>query len=123
MVTYKLLYMIIELLEYLDGRGRSPYGKWFDRLNARAAAKVTAAIDRIGRGLMTNVQSIGGGVYERKVNFGPGYRIYFGSETDGRVTTIVILLNGGTKKAQSKDINLARQYWKDYKSRKRRGEK
>ena len=72
---------------------------------------------------MTNVQSIGGGVYERKVNFRPGYRIYFGSETDGRVTTIVILLNGGTKKAQSKDVDLAKQYWKDYKSRKRRGEK
>ena len=115
--------MTIEILEYLDARGRSPYGKWFDRLNAIAAAKVTAAIDRIGRGLTTNVQSVGGGVYERKINFGPGYRIYLGSETDGRITTIIILLNGGTKKAQSEDLDLARQYWKDYKSRKRRGEK
>ena len=115
--------MIIEILEYLDDSGHSPYGKWFNKLNAKAAAKVVAAIDRIGRGLMTNVESVGGGVYERKVNFGPGYRIYVGLETDGRVTRVVILLNGGTKKGQSDDIDLAKQYWKDYKSRKRRGEK
>jgi putative addiction module killer protein len=115
--------MTIEILEYLDNRGHSPYGQWFNTLNARAAAKVTAAIDRIGRGLMTNIESVGGGVYERKINFGPGYRIYFSSEIGGRVATIVILLNGGTKKSQSKDIVLARQYWKDYKHRKRRGEK
>jgi len=115
--------MIIEILEYLDAGGRSPYGKWFNRLNAKAAAKVTAAIDRIGRGLMTNVESVGGGVYERKINFGPGYRIYVGLETDGRVTRVVILLNGGIKKGQSKDIDLAKQYWNDYRFRKRRGEK
>jgi len=115
--------MIIEILEYLDGSGHSPYGKWFNKLNAKAAAKVTAAIDRIGRGLMTNIESVGGGVYERKVNFGPGYRIYVGLETDGRVTRVVILLNGGTKKGQRNDIDLAKQYWKDYKSRRRRGEK
>ena len=115
--------MTIEILEFLDDSGYSPYGKWFDKLNAKSAAKVTAAVDRIGRGLMTNVESVGSGVYERKVNFGPGYRIYFGLETDGQVTRVVILLNGGTKKGQSKDIEVAKQYWKYYKSRKRRGEK
>lgn len=115
--------MTIEILEFLDDRGHSIFGKWFDQLNAKAAAKVTAAIDRIGRGLMSNVESVGAGVYERKVNFGPGYRIYLGLETDGRVTKVVILLNGGTKKGQGKDIDLAKQCWKNYKSRKRRGEK
>ena len=114
--------MIIEILEYLDAGGHSPYGKWFTKLNAKAAAKVTTTIDRISRGLITNVESVGGGVYERKINFGPGYRIYVGLETDGRVMRVVILLNGGTKKGQSNDIDLAKQYWKDYKSRKRRGE-
>jgi len=123
LVTYTLLYMTIEILEYVDGRGDSPYGKWFNGLNAKAAAKITTAIDRIGRGLMTNVESVGGGVSERKIDFGPGYRIYFGSETDGRVTKVVILLNGGTKSGQSKDIGLAMQYWKDYKIRKRKGER
>ena len=115
--------MAIEILEYLNDIGQSPYGKWFEKLNAKAAAKVTSAIDRIGRGLMTNVESVGAGVYERKIDFGPGYRIYFGRVTDGRITTIVILLHGGTKRGQSKDIDLAKRYWKDHKARKRRGEK
>lgn len=114
--------MAIEILEYLDESGKSPYGRWFSRLNARAAAKVTTVIDRMGRGLMTNVEPIGGGVSERKIDFGPGYRIYFGTETDGHVTKIVILLNGGSKSGQSKDIELAKLYWKDYKARKRKGE-
>ena len=72
---------------------------------------------------MTNVESVGSGVYERKIDFGPGYRIYFGSETDGRVTRIVILLHSGTKKGQNRDIDLAKRYWKAYKARKRRGER
>ena len=93
--------MNIEILEYLDEIGQSPYGKWFEKLNAKAAAKVTSAIDRIGRGLMTNVESVGTGVYERKIDFGPSYRIYFSTATDGRITKIVILLHGGTKKGQS----------------------
>lgn len=114
--------MTVEILEYLDNSGHSPYGRWFDRLDAKAAARVTIAVDRISRGLMTNVESVGGGVYERKIDFGPGYRIYFGSATDGRITKVVLLLHGGTKKGQSKDIELAKQYWKDYKARKRRGE-
>lgn len=115
--------MTIEILEFLDDSGHSPFGRWFNKLNARAAAKITTAIDRIGRGLMTNVESVGSGVYERKVNFGPGYRIYFGLETDGRATKVVILLNGGSKKAQSKNIDLAKLYWKDYKSGRSKGEK
>ncbi len=115
--------MAIEINEYLDADGESPYGKWFDGLNARAAAKVTAAIDKIGRGLLGDVKSVGEGVSERRVDFGPGYRIYFGSETDGRVTKVVILLCGGTKRSQNDDILKAKNFWKDYKSRKRRGER
>ena len=72
---------------------------------------------------MTNVESVGSGVFERKIDFGPGYRIYFGTETDGRVTKVVILLNGGSKSRQNKDIDLAKGYWKEYKSRKRKGER
>jgi len=54
--------MIIEILEYLDASGHSPYGKWFNKLNAKAAAKVAAAIDRIGRGLMTNIEGRSNGI-------------------------------------------------------------
>ena len=114
--------MSIEIREYLDASGCSPFGRWFEKLNARAAAKVTSALDRIGRGLMSNVKSVGGGVAERKIDFGPGYRIYFGSESDGETTTLVILLHGGAKMGQSKDIALAKAYWKDFMSRKRSGE-
>lgn len=114
--------MSIEIREYQDSDGQSPYGKWFNHLNARAAGRITSTIDRIGRGLMSNVESVGGGVSERKIDFGPGYRIYFGTATDGRITRIVILLHGGSKKHQSKDIEKAKGYWKDYKVRKRRGE-
>lgn len=114
--------MTIEILQYVDECGRAPFKRWFDGLNARAAAKVTTAIDRIARGLMTNVKSVGAGVFERRIEFGPGYRIYFGTETDGRVSTAVILLYGGSKSAQRKDIELAQRYWKDYKARRRKGE-
>lgn len=114
---------MIEIKEYLDADGKSPYGNWFNRLDARSAAKITTAIDRIGRGLLSNVEPVGGGVSERKIDYGPGYRIYFGSETDGRITKVVILLCGGTKKRQDDDIAQTRKLWKDYKLRKHRGEK
>lgn len=113
--------MTVEIQEYIDPEDRSPFGRWFDQLNSRAAAKVTIALDKIGRGLMSNVKSVGSGVYERKIDFGPGYRVYFGTESDGGTTRIVLLLHGGTKTGQSRDIALAKAYWKDYKARKRRG--
>lgn len=114
--------MTVQVLHYVDARGRSPFERWFDGLNPRAAAKVTTAIDRIARGLTTNVKFVGGGVFERRIDFGPGYRIYFGTGTDGRVSTIVILLYGGSKSSQRRDIERAQRYWKDYKTRRRSGE-
>ena len=114
--------MTIEIKEYLDSNGESPYAKWFEALDAKAAAKTISAIDKISRGLLGDVKSVRGGVSERRIDFGPGYRIYFGSVTDGRTTKVVILLCGGTKKRQDADIAQAKEFWKDYKSRKRRGE-
>lgn len=121
-VTYTLLSMTVEILEYLDGDGRSPFGQWFDRLPAAAAAKVAVAIERIGRGLLGDVKSIGGGVSERRINFGPGYRIYFATIKIENVIRIVVLLGGGTKKRQDKDIGIARHRWKDFKTRRQRGQ-
>jgi len=115
--------MPVEVCEYQDPDGESPFRKWFDGLDARAAARITSAVDKIARGLMRNVESVGAGVSERKIDYGPGYRVYFGSETDGRTTKLVILLHGGTKKRQQKDIGVAKDYWTDYKARKRRGER
>jgi len=67
-------------------------------------------------GNFSNVESIGEGVSETKINFGPGYRVYFAN--DG--ATLVILLGGGTKKRQSRDIENAKRHWSDYKLRKKK---
>jgi putative addiction module killer protein len=106
---------MIEIREYIDTHGRSPYAKWFDRLNARAAAKVATALVRIEQGNLSNAKGVGAGVSECRIDFGPGYRVYFGKDGD----TLVILLGGGTKKRQSKDIETAQDLWREYKHRKR----
>ncbi len=107
---------MIDVREYLDQSGRSPYGEWFDELSAPAAAKVATAVTRIGQGNFSNVKGVGGGVYEHRLDFGPGYRIYFGKDGE----RLVILLAGGTKKRQQRDINLAIERWQDYKQRKKK---
>jgi len=106
----------MDLVEYLDEKGRSPFENWFKRINAQAAAKVTAALVRLEGGNTSNVKSLGSGVHELKIDFGPGYRVYFGYHGP----TIVILLAGGTKKRQDKDIDIAKKRWVDYKARKKR---
>jgi putative addiction module killer protein len=65
----------VELREYLDRGGRSPFATWSDRLNREAAAKVAAALARIQLGNFSNVKGVHGGVFECRINFGPGYRI------------------------------------------------
>jgi len=105
---------VIDVREFLDSKGRSPYAEWFDSLNAEAAAKVTTAVTRISLGNFSNVEGVGSGVFEYKLDVGPGYRIYFGK--DGQ--TLVILLGGGTKRRQQHDIKAAVANWQDYKRRK-----
>jgi putative addiction module killer protein len=86
------------------------------KINAQAAAKVTTALVRLEGGNTSNVKSLGSGVHELKVDFGPGYRVYFGYDD----LTVVILLAGGTKKSQDKDITMAKKRWADYKARKKK---
>ncbi len=103
-----------ELKQYVDAAGRSPFGLWFGRLDVAAAARVTTYLTRLGQGHWSNVKGVGTGVFEVKIDFGPGYRVYFGKDGE----RIVILLGGGTKKRQSQDIENAKACWKDYKKRK-----
>ena len=105
----------MELREYADDDGRSPFKIWFNAVDATAAAKIQRALTRLELGNTSNVKGVGRGVFELKVDFGPGYRIYFGK--DG--SEIVILLGGGTKKRQDRDIDTARVRWQDYKRRKK----
>lgn len=106
----------MRIVEYSDEKGRSPFGLWFNKIDAQAAAKVTTALVRLEGGNTSNIKRIGGGVQEIRIDFGPGYRIYFG--VDG--SDIVILLAGGTKKRQDKDIEMAQKRWADYKARKKK---
>lgn len=103
------------LREYEDEAGRSPFGDWFSALDPTAAARVTVALSRIERGALSNVEPVGEGVSEYKIDFGPGYRVYFGM--DGRA--LVILLAGGTKRRQARDIQAAKAMWAEYKARKK----
>jgi len=103
----------VRVHEYLDARGRSPYAAWFDSLDATAAAKVAAALYRLEAGNLSSVKGVGAGVFERTIDFGPGYRIYFGK--DGH--DLVILLGGGSKRRQSAAIAAAQERWQDYKRR------
>ena len=106
--------MGVKILVYLDAAGHSPYQDWFDGLDPQAAAKVAIAITRIELGNLSNVKGVGSGVQEYRVDYGPGYRIYFGKDGD----RLVILLGGGTKRRQDKDVALAQARWADYKKRK-----
>lgn len=101
--------------EYVDARGRSPFAEWFEDLDAQAAAKITVALARIEMGLLSNVKGVGGGVLEYRIDWGPGYRVYFGRDGE----TLVILLAGGTKKRQQRDIAAAQARWADYRRRRR----
>jgi putative addiction module killer protein len=102
--------------EYIEKNGQSPFARWFETLESVAAAKVTTALYRLEQGNHSNVKSVGEGILEYKIDFGPGYRVYFGK--DG--LELIILLGGGSKKQQNKDIHLAKQKWNEYKQRKKR---
>ena len=104
---------MIDVREYLDPYGRSPYAAWFDRLNPQAAAKVATALTRLAGGNFSNVKGVGSGMFEYKIDFGPGYRVYLGKDGE----RLVILLGGGTKKRQQHDIVTALANWHDYKRR------
>ena len=106
---------MIELRGYIDENGGRRFANWFAGLDASAAAKVTIALTQMEQGNLSKAKGVGAGVYEYKIDFGPGYRIYFGK--DGEL--LVILLGGGTKKRQQKDIAVAQECWADYKRRKK----
>ena len=107
----------MRLLEYTADDGFSPFRRWFDSLNVPAALKVRTALARLEAGNRSNVKAVGGGVSERVIDFGPGYRVYFGSFGDD----VVVLLGGGTKKRQQRDIDAAKELWAHYKGKRKAG--
>jgi putative addiction module killer protein len=104
---------MISLLEYLDLDGQNRYRAWFNELDVAAATKATVALERLRLGNKSSIKSVGGGVSEYRIDFGPGYRIYFGRDGD----RLIILLGGGSKKRQDRDIADAKAAWQEYKHR------
>ena len=103
---------MIEFTEYIDANGKSPFAQWFDALDAVAAAKVRVYTTRVELGNYSNVEPIGEGLSEIKINFGPGYRVYFRKEKE----KLLLLLGGSSKKRQQKTIDAAKLAWKKYDS-------
>jgi len=100
---------------YLQQNGKRPFSDWFNKLRDRKAqARIDARLARVQLGNFGDTKAVGEGVLELRIDYGPGYRVYLGR--DG--SAIVILLLGGDKRAQSKDIDTAKKYWADYKARK-----
>jgi putative addiction module killer protein len=101
----------VSLKEYINTEGKSHFAKWFASLKHMEAVKVGTALYRLEQGNFSNVEGVGEGVFEYKIDYGSGYRVYFGQDGEA----LVILLCGGTKKRQSKDIEKAKTLWKEYK--------
>lgn len=92
--------------------GKLPYSEWENSLSARDRAIITTRLVRIRQGNLGDCKPIKGvpGVYEFRIDFGPGYRIYYGMK--GK--KIILLLCGGDKGTQNKDIQKAKTFWEDY---------
>jgi len=106
---------MIRIKEYICTDESSPFAKWFNKLDVQAALKINTYLTRIEQGNFSTVKGVGNGIYESRIDWGAGYRIYFGKDGD----KLVILLGGGTKKKQQQDIATARAYWQEYKKRKK----
>jgi putative addiction module killer protein len=105
----------MEIRYYETTEGHSPFAEWFEELDSVTRARVAAAIARMEQGNLSRAKSVGEGVLEYKMDFGPGYRVYFGRDGEH----LVVLLTGGTKKRQQRDIDDAIDYWRDYRRSKR----
>jgi putative addiction module killer protein len=90
---------VIEIRQYIDRLGRSPFDRWFEKLDDDTQARIVVSLDRLERGNFSATKGVGAGVFELRLDFGPGYRIYFGKVGE----QIVILLGGGSKKRRREE--------------------
>jgi putative addiction module killer protein len=116
---------MIEIRYFVDQQGKEPFRRWVDHLEREASRRVASrrvasrrvasrrvdrALSRLMDGNTSSAKSVGEGVHELKIDFGPGYRVYFGNQG----SAIVVLLGGGTKKKQAQDIAAAKERWAYY---------
>jgi putative addiction module killer protein len=112
MITYAVVKPArpYQVLEFLTAGSRSPYREWLDGLDMTVRARIQARILRFETGNLGDHRAVGDGVCESRVDFGPGYRVYFGFERE----QVVVLLGGGDKRTQKRDIRSAKGNWKNY---------
>ena len=104
------------LRDYLNAEGRSPFNEWLEGLrDVQARARVDTRLDRASLGNLGDHAPVGRGVFELRIFYGPGYRVYFSLESDN----VMLLLLDGTKGTQKRDIQFAKTYLADYRSQQR----
>lgn len=109
--------MALTVREYVAANGKNPFREWLNSLTTAVRARIQARVLRFELGNLGDHKSAGEGVWEARVMFGPGYRIYFGKDGE----SIIVLLAGGDKGTQAKDISRAQGFWNDYLEAKRHG--
>lgn len=103
-----------QIVFYADEDGKEPFQVWIDNLrDKQGRRRIINRLFRVQQGNYGDVEPIGEGLSELRLFFGPGYRVYFGEDAGN----IVVILCGGDKASQSRDIETAKDYWKEYKSR------
>lgn len=108
---------MLTVREYLTAAGRNPFREWLSTLDVAVRARVQARVLRFELGNLGDHKNVGAGVWEARLAFGPGYRIYFGKIGE----SILVLLLGGAKASQRRDIRRAQEFWRDYWEVKRHG--
>jgi putative addiction module killer protein len=104
----------MEIREYVSRDGKAIFTDWWRKLRDRQARdRIHSQIDRLRLGNAGDCKSVGNGIYELRIHYGPGYRIYFGQT--GK--QIILLLCGGNKASQQQDVKRAKHYWEDYRRR------
>lgn len=102
-----------EIRRYITKDGKVPFAQWLESLKDRKTQlKVIERLRRVSLGNLGDYKFIDEGIFELRIDYGAGYRIYFGQEGN----KIILLLSGGDKSTQKKDILQAKEYWYDYKN-------
>lgn len=105
-----------KILTYVTTEDRCPFDEWLDGLkDNKAIAQIQKRLIRVELGNLGDYKSVGSGVLELRIHYGSGFRVYFGQQGN----ELVILLCGGDKSSQDKDIKLAQEYWTDYEKRRK----
>ena len=102
--------MVFLVREYLAADGRNVFRDWLKTLDRVVRARIQARVLRFELGNLGDHKHVGAGVWEARLAFGPGYRIYFGKDGD----TVVVLLAGGSKASRAADIRRAQGFWRDF---------